>query len=45
MAQERIAIPSQGIPLPRVELIDAVVDSRAVRRLGQECFSMSNPSR
>jgi hypothetical protein len=45
MSQERIAISSEGIPLPGVELIDAVMDTRTWWRLGQECFSMSNPSR
>ena len=44
VSQERIAISSQGIPLPRVEVFDAVVDARW-GRCGQECFSISNPSR
>jgi hypothetical protein len=44
VSQERVAISSQGIPLPRVEVFDAVVDARW-GRCGQECFSMSNPSR
>ena len=45
MSQKRIVIPSQGIPLPGVELIDAAMDTRSWRRLGQECFSMSDASR
>ena len=44
VSQERVAISSQGIPLPRVELVDAVVGF-GVSLLGQECFSISNPSR
>jgi hypothetical protein len=44
VAQERVAISSQGIPLPRVEVFDAVMNARW-GRCGQECFSISNPSR
>jgi|HubBroStandDraft_5_1064220.scaffolds.fasta_scaffold25372_1 hypothetical protein len=44
VSQERVAISSQGIPLPRVELVDAVM-GLGVSLLGQECFSTSNPSR
>ncbi len=44
VSQERVAISSQGIPLPRVELVDAVMKARW-GRCGQECFSMSSPSR
>jgi hypothetical protein len=35
VSQERVAISSQGIPLPRVELVDAVV-GLGVSLLGQE---------
>jgi hypothetical protein len=44
MSQEGVAISSQGIPLPRVKLVDAVMNARW-GRCGQECFSISNPSR
>ena len=45
VSQERIAISPERVPLPRVELIDAVMDLRTWRRLRQECFSMSRLSR
>jgi hypothetical protein len=54
VSQERIAlvlvlalvIPApERIPLPRVELVDAVMDVGSGRRLRQECFSMSRVSR
>ena len=44
VSQERIAISSQGIPLPRVEVFDAVMNARW-GRCGLECFSLSIPSR
>jgi hypothetical protein len=43
--QERIAIAPERIPLPRVELVDAVVETRPWERWCQECFSMSKASR
>jgi hypothetical protein len=45
VAQERITISPESIPLPRVELVDAVVKTGAWERLCQECFSMSKASR
>jgi hypothetical protein len=43
--QKRIAIPAERVPLPRIELVDAVVDLGSGRRLRQECFSTSRDSR
>ena len=50
VSQERIALvlvvqAPERVPLPRVELVDAVMDVRTWRRLRQECFSMSRVSR
>jgi hypothetical protein len=45
MSQERIAIPSESVPLVRIDLVDAVVDLGSWRRLRQECFSTSSDSR
>ncbi len=45
MPQKRIAISPERVPLPRVELVDAVVDLESGRRLRQECFSTSRDSR
>ena len=45
MAQEWIAIRAQRVPLPRVDLIDAVMNPGSGRRLRQECFLMSRASR
>jgi hypothetical protein len=45
VSQERIAISSERVPLPWIELVDAVVDFRSWRRLSQECFSTSRASR
>jgi len=45
VTQEGIASSPERIPLPRVELVDAVVELGSWRRLGQECFSTSRDSR
>ena len=45
MSQERISISPQGVPLPWVELVNAVMNARSVQSRGQECFSISRASR
>ena len=45
MTQERVAVAPERVPLPWIELVDAVVDLGSWRRLRQECFSTSRDSR
>jgi hypothetical protein len=45
VSQEGVSISSQGIPLPWVELVDAVMNARSGLCRAQECFSTSRASR
>jgi hypothetical protein len=45
MPQEGVPVSTQGIPLPWIELVNAVMEARSWRSRGQECFSMSKVSR
>ena len=45
VSQEGVSISAQGIPLPWVELVDAVVNARSGQGRAQECFSISRASR
>ena len=45
VSQEGVSISTQGIPLPWVELVNAVMDARSGLCRAQECFSTSKASR
>ena len=45
VSQEGITISPERIPLPWIDLVDAVMDLGSWRRLRQECFSTSRDSR